>query len=95
MPLFQTVNRNRELTGTRMDRNDVLRMINRRARGANLPETTCCHTFRATAITTYLQNGGGVENARQMAAHQASQTTRLYDRRGDQVTLGEIEYIRI
>ena len=70
-------------------------MIKRRARGAGLPETTCCHTFRATAITTYLLNGGDVENARQMAAHQSSQTTRLYNRWGNQFTLDEIERIRI
>ena len=94
-PLFQAVDNRKQLTGNRLDRKKALEMIKRRARAAGLPETTCCHTFRATAITTYLLNGGDVENARQMAAHQSSQTTRLYDRRGDQVTLDEIERIRI
>ncbi len=46
--LFQTVNRGGELTGSRLDRVDVFRMIKRRARSAGLPETACCHTFRAT-----------------------------------------------
>ena len=94
-PLFQTANTRKQLTGTRVNRTDVFQMIKRRARGAGLPETTCCHTFRATAITTYLLNGGNVENARQMAAHQSSQTTRLYNRWGNQFTLDEIERIRI
>ena len=94
-PLFQAANTSKQLTGGRLHRTDVFRMIKRRAQAAGLPDTTCCHTFRATAITTYLLNGGDVENARQMAAHQSSQTTRLYDRRGDQVTLDEIERIRI
>ena len=95
VPLFQTANTRKLLTGTRVNRTDVFQMIKRRARAAGLPETTCCHTFRATAITTDLLNGGDVENARQMAAHQSSQTTRLYDRTGDKVTLDEIERIRI
>ncbi len=94
-PLFQAANTRKQLTGSRLHRTDVFQIIKRRARAAGLPETTCCHTFRATAITTYLLNGREVENARQMVAHQSSQTTRLYDRRADQVTLDEIERIRI
>jgi integrase/recombinase XerD len=38
-------------------------MIKRRAEAAGLPYSTCCHTFRATGITTYLQNGGTLEQA--------------------------------
>ena len=71
------------------------KMIKRRAKAVGLPETTRCHTFRATAITNYLQNGGSLENARALAAHESSQTTRLYDHSGDQLTLDEIERIRI
>jgi hypothetical protein len=32
--------------------------MKRRAKGAALPYSTCCHTSRATGITTYLQNAG-------------------------------------
>ena len=46
-------------------------MIKRRAKEAGLPETICCHTFRATGITAYLENGGTLENAQQIAAHEA------------------------
>ena len=38
-------------------------------KGTGLAETTCCHTFRATGITTYLENDGTIENAQQIAAH--------------------------
>jgi hypothetical protein len=30
-------------------------MVKRRAAGAALPYSTCCHTFRATGITTYFR----------------------------------------
>ncbi len=39
-----------------------------------------CHTFRATGITIYLTNGGDLEKAQQMAAHESPRTTKLYDR---------------
>ena len=39
-----------------------------------------CHTFRATGITDYLENGGTLEKAQQMAAHESAKTTKLYDR---------------
>ena len=96
-PLFQPVTPDRKgLKGRRMRRFVVYNMIKRRARAAGLPGTTTCHTFRATGITTYLENGGSLEEARKIAAHGSSQkTTRLYDRTQDQVTLGEIARIRI
>ena len=70
-------------------------MIKRGAKAAGLPETACCHTFRATGITAYLNNGGTLEKARAIAAHESSQTTRLYDRTSDELTLDEIERIII
>jgi len=94
-PIFQSVNRQRELTGDRMHRNKVWKMIKRRAKAVGLPETANCHTFRATGITNYLKNNGSLENARAIASHESSQTTRLYDRSGDKLTLDEIERIRI
>ena len=94
-PLFQSADpARRTLTGRRLLTRNALAMVKRRARAAGLPETTRCHTMRATAITNYLQNGGSLENARALAAHESSQTTRLYDHSGDQITLDEIERIR-
>jgi len=55
----------------------------------------CNHTFRGTGITAYLENGGTLEKARQMAAHASTRTTQLYDRREDRVTLDEVVKINI
>ena len=72
-------------------RSDVLYMIKRRAKAAGLPYLTCCHTFRATGITAYMLNGGTLEHAQQIAAHQSPRTTKLYDRRKELANLSEIE----
>lgn len=94
-PLFRTINKRRHLTDSPMYRADVLRMIKRRAEAAGLPATTCCHTFRATGITAYLENGGTIENAQAIAAHESPRTTKLYDRTADEITLDEVERILI
>ena len=94
-PLFRTVSRERKLTARRMYRVDVLRMIKRRARQAELATHVCCHTFRATGITAYLQNGGSLEHAQRIAAHESVRTTKLYDRTSDAISLDEIERIII
>ena len=59
------------------------------------PPRLGCHTFRATGITAYLKNGGRLEIAQQMAAHESARTTGLYDRRNDEVSLDEVERIGI
>ena len=70
-------------------------MIRRRAASAGIKTKIGCHTFRATGITAYLKNGGRLEIAQQMANHESSRTTGLYDRRGDDVSLDEVERIVI
>jgi site-specific recombinase XerD len=94
-PLFRTISRERRLTSRRMHRSDVLRMIKRRARQAGLPDRICCHSFRATGITAYLECGGSLEHAQRIAAHQSVRSTKLYDRTSDTVSLDEIERIVI
>ena len=54
-----------------------------------------CHTFRATGITAYLLNGGTLERAQAIAAHESPRTTKLYDRTADEVTIEDIEKIWI
>lgn len=83
------------LTDRPMHRNDVWATIKRRAKEAGLPESTCCHTFRGTGITAYLENGGTIENAQAISAHESPRTTKLYDRTGDEITLDEVERIAI
>lgn len=78
-----------------MSQADVYRMIGRRADAAEVATRIGCHSFRATGITEYLRNGGKLEVAQQMANHESARTTGLYDRRQDQVSLDEVERIRI
>ena len=54
-PLFRTPNRKRQISENRINRFDVFQMIRRRARQAGRSENICCHTFRGTGITVYLQ----------------------------------------
>jgi hypothetical protein len=60
------------LTGQWMHRTEAPLMIKRRAGQAGLPEDICCHTFRATGITNYLENGRTIEKAQPIACHQAT-----------------------
>jgi integrase len=70
-------------------------MIQRRAAAASIGAKIGNHTFRATGITAYLKNGGTLENAAVMANHASTRTTQLYDRRRDQISLDEVERIRV
>src|SRR5918998_4235367 len=95
-PLFRTAaGRTGTRTERRMTRTDALRMIWRRAWAAGIETELGCHSFRATGITVYLQKGGLLEHAQQMAAHESARTTKLYDRRNDKVTLDEVEKIML
>jgi integrase/recombinase XerD len=94
-PLFRSIDRHRHLTSRPMHRIDAWRMIERRAKAIGLPEEICNHTFRATGITAYLENGGTIEHAQQIANHESPKTTKLYDRTSDQITLDEVERIVI
>ncbi len=52
-------------------------------------------SFRATGITAYLENGGTIENAQAIAAHESPRTTKLYHRTSDEITLDAVERIAI
>ncbi len=78
-----------------MDQSDAWRMVRRRAVAAGIKAPIGCHTFRATGITAYLENGGTLEHAQAMAAHESPRTTKLYDRSKEPLTLDEIERIRL
>jgi len=43
----------------------------------------------------YLLNGGTIEGAQAIAAHESPRTTKLYDRTADEITLDEVERIAI
>jgi integrase/recombinase XerD len=44
---------------------------------------------------SYLLNGGTLEKAQKMANHESAKTTKLHDRREDELTLDEVERISI
>jgi site-specific recombinase XerD len=83
------------LSDQAMDQSAAWRMIRRRAAAAGIAEAIGCHTFRATGITAYLSNGGALEHAQEMAAHESPRTTKLYDRTRERLTQDEVERIRL
>jgi site-specific recombinase XerD len=93
-PLFRTTGRK---TGQAqaMWQQDVYRMIQRRAAAAGIKTRIGNHTFRATGITAYLKNKGTLEHAQTLANHASPRTTKLYDRRSDEISLDEVEKILI
>jgi len=93
-PLFRSaVGRTGQLTNLPLARANAFHMIQRRAKAAELETRIGCHTFRATGITIYLLNGGTLEKAQDMAAHESPRTTKLYDRTNADVSLDEVERI--
>ena len=95
-PLFQSSNaRGGKLTGRRFDRTAAWRMVRRRAKAAGVHRDIGNHSFRATGITTYLNAGGSLEDARIMANHSNATTTKLYDRTGDIAKIQEVNRIDI
>ncbi|WP_226382290.1 tyrosine-type recombinase/integrase [Falsiroseomonas ponticola] len=95
-PLFRTVGRGtKTLTRTALPQANAYAMVRRRAEAAGIDTKIGNHTFRATGITAYLKNGGTLENAAAMANHASTRTTQLYDRRRDDISLDEVERIRV
>jgi site-specific recombinase XerD len=78
-----------------MGQTDAWRMIRRRAAAAGIMAPIGNHTFRATGITAYLSNGGALEHAQEMAAHESPRTRKLYDRTKERLTQDEVERIRL
>jgi site-specific recombinase XerD len=96
LPLFRTMTRRKALSDRPMSRTSVLRMVKSRAEAAGFdPSRVCCHTFRGTGITAYLENGGKLEVAQHLAGHADASTTKLYDRRRELVSKEEVEKIGI
>jgi integrase len=78
-----------------MSRIDAFRMVRRRAAAIGMDVKIGCHTFRATGITAYLENGSALEHAQEMAAHESPRTTKLYDWTKERLTQAEVERIRL
>jgi site-specific recombinase XerD len=95
--LFRTSPRHNAtvLTEQPMAQADAWRMIRRRAAAVGIMAPIGNHSFRATGITAYLSNGGALEHAQEMAAHESPRTTKLYDRTKERLTQDEVERIRL
>jgi integrase/recombinase XerD len=94
--LFRTTTRKSSfLTEQPLYQQDAYRMIQRRAKAAGIETKIGNHTFRATGITAYLKNSVKPEVAQHIANHESPRTTKLYDRRQDEISLDEIERIAI
>lgn len=61
--------------GFKMARQDGRRMIVRRAVRAGIVAKIGCHTFRATGSRCTCSNGGLLEYAQQMVAHESARTS--------------------
>jgi len=95
-PLFRTIGRGTaRLTRTPLPQASAYAMIRRRAAAAGIVTKVGNHSFRATGITAYLKAGGTLENAAAMANHASTRTTQLYDRRREEISLDEVERIRL
>lgn len=93
--LLESIGRSGKLNQTAMYQQDVFRMIRRWAAEAGIKTLIGNHTFRATGITAYLKNGGSLEMAQHIANHESPRTTKLYDRRVEEITLDEVERISL
>ena len=92
--LFRSaIRRTGQLSERPLARVNAFHMVQRRAKKAGIKTQIGCHTFRATGITIYLTNGGVLEKAQMMAAHESPRTTKLYDRTSDAVSLDEVERV--
>jgi integrase/recombinase XerD len=95
-PLFPAFGKDRETVELRrLDRRSILKLVENRAKASEITKRVCCHSFRATGITEYMNSGGTIEIAQQIAGHKSSSTTRIYDRSRDRLTIEEIERVQI
>jgi integrase len=97
-PLFRTFKgkgKGQVMTLNRLNRKEAWSMIQRRARQAGIREQISPHSFRGTGITVYLDSGGSLEHAQQIANHESAKTTKLYDHTNDAISLDEIERIQL
>jgi integrase/recombinase XerD len=93
-PLFPAFGKGKKTIELRhMDRTNVWKLVQARARACGLQKRVCCHSFRATGITEYMGAGGALDIAQRIAGHSQLSTTKLYDRSQDRVTIAEIERV--
>ena len=70
----------RPMSGARIDRRDVYRMVLRVAKAAGIPRHISPHSLRHAAITNALDAGVPLRDAQILARHADPRTTEHYDR---------------
>jgi integrase/recombinase XerD len=76
-PLFPSFGKNREtIESRRLDYRSVLKLVEKRARTSRILKQVCCHSFRATGVTQYMNSGGTIEIAQRIVGHTGLSTTR-------------------
>ena len=95
-PLFPAFEADRETLSDRpMDRSSVWVRVKRRLVDAGLETRYGCHSFRATGVTLFIQNGGTLRTAGRIARHRQMAATQRYDRTEDVVLAQELDRVRI
>ena len=72
---------------------DAWDMVKARCKAAGLSGRFANHSFRVTALTNLLENGGTLDEAQRLAGHADARTTALYDRRSRTVMRSTVERI--
>lgn len=85
----------KQLTGNTLSGKAIGELLKRRLQAAKLPVRLSPHSFRVTAITDLLSQGVPLEYAQYLARHSSPRTTRLYDRRQQEVIRNIVERISI
>jgi len=80
-----------------MTQPDAWRMIRRRARSGRYCRSNRLPYFprHRNCLPVQRRNGGALEHAQEMAAHESPRTTKLYDRTKERLTQDEVERIRL
>ena len=82
-------------TDNGMNGHDICRMVKRYVQKADLPDNITPHSFRVAVATDLLDQRVPFADVQYLLGHADPRTTRLYDRRQQQVTRNIVERIRL
>lgn len=88
--LFRRWDKKRKVpTGRPLTRLVSYRMVKRHTKALDMAKVTN-HSFCATGITTFLYAGDALDDARRRANHASVNTTKVYDHRGQKVSMDDV-----
>lgn len=94
--LFRTIARGTgQLSETTLAQANAYAMVRRRGAAAGIVTKIGSHALRATGITTYLRNGGTLENAAAIANHVSTRSTQRYGDPSRAIEIEEVERISL